>query len=240
MVRVARVAVGGVCYHVLNRGNDRKTIFHTASDFEEFLLILAAARMRYPVEIFAFCLMPNHFHFVVRPRDHDTLARWVHWLLTTHAQAHRRSYETAGHLWQGRFKTFPIEHDHHLLTVIRYVERNALRAKLVTRAEAWRWGSLSERLDARRTNKLLDEVPCALPRDWCAEVNAVEAESTLRSVRGCVDSGRPFGSREWIQGAQTELGVQFRSRPRGRPRKSTQSGDAGVAPENQPDLLPKK
>lgn len=227
MVRIARAAVGGVCYHVLNRGNDRKTIFRSAADFDEFLIILAVARARYPLEIFAFCLMPNHFHFVVRPHEHDTLARWVHWLLTTHAQTHRRRYETAGHLWQGRFKAFAIEHDEHLLTVIRYVERNALRANLVARAEDWRWGSLSERLCARR-RALLDESPCALPRNWCAEVNAVESEPALKSVRRSVATGRPFGSEAWIRSTETTFGVHFPLRERGRPRKSQHAGTAGV------------
>jgi putative transposase len=227
MVRTARAAAGGVCYHVLNRGNDRKTIFWRAADFDDFLRIVAKARTRYPIEVFAYCLMPNHFHFVVRPRNNDTLARWVHWLLTTHARAHKRCYETAGHIWQGRFRAFPIEADAHLLTVIRYVERNAVRANLVTRAEDWRWGSLSERLRRQRRN-LLDESPCALPRDWDAQVNAVESEVALHTIRSCVGTGRPFGSDAWVHQAESTLGVQFTPRPRGRPRKSEGAGAPGA------------
>ncbi|HZF31706.1 MAG TPA: transposase [Gammaproteobacteria bacterium] len=219
MVRTARAVVGGVCYHILNRGNDRKTVFHEAADFEQFLTIVGEASTRYPIELFAYCLMPNHFHFVVRPRDNDTLARWVHWLLTTHARAHRLCYETAGHIWQGRFRAFPIEHDDHLLTVIRYVERNALRANLVAKAEDWRWGSLNER-QLRNRRGLLDGSPCALPREWGGEVNAAEAEAALHAIRSCVSTGRPYGSDAWVRQAESTLGAQFTPRPRGRPRKS--------------------
>ena len=233
MVRTARAAVGGICYHVLNRGNDRKAIFRQAGDFDEFLSVVAIAVTRYPLEVFAYCLMPNHFHLVVRPSDNDTLARWIHWLLTVHAQAHRRRYDTAGHIWQGRFKAFPIEDDNHLLTVVRYVERNALRANLVARAEDWRWGSLRERLGRERRG-LLGDLPFELPRDWRAQVNAVESDSTLSAVRKCVDTGRPFGSDAWVRRSEATLGARFVVRSRGRPRKSEHSGDCGVLPGMNP------
>jgi putative transposase len=219
MARTARAAVGGVCYHVLNSGNDRKTIFQRPSDFDHFLRIAALARARDFIEVLAYSLMPNHFHFVVRPGASRTLSRWVHWMLSTHAVAHRRCYETAGHLWQSRFKAFPIEDDHHLLTVMRYVERNALRASLVARAEDWRWGSLNERLGFRPRG-LLDDSPCTLPRDWCALVNANESDSELRDLRACIGTGRPFASDQWIRRTEATRGARFESRPRGRPKKS--------------------
>lgn len=219
MARTARAAVGGVCYHVLNRGNDRKTIFHRSDDFDEFLRLVVLARARHSVEVFAYCLMPNHFHFVVRPCDDQALARWTHWLLSTHAAAHRRSYGTSGHLWQDRFKAFPIEDDGHLLTVVRYVERNALRANLVARAEDWRWGSLYARFAARSGN-LLDRLPCDLPPDWCALVNAVESDAELRELRACVANERPFAADEWVLRTEAAHGARLSLRPRGRPKKA--------------------
>ncbi|HET8697638.1 MAG TPA: transposase [Gammaproteobacteria bacterium] len=240
MARTARATVGGICYHVLNRGNDRKIIFPEPDAFDEFLTLVSIARAKHSVDIFAYCLMPNHFHFVVRPRHNDSLAAWVHWLLTTHAQAHRRRYGTAGHLWQGRYKASPIETDHHLVTVIRYVERNALRANLVERAEAWRWGSLRERLGFT-SETILDEAPCALPTEWAREVNAIESESTLRAVRKSVDTERPFGSESWVRKTEAEFGARFTVRTRGRPKKTQNAGSAG--PEEKQGsgrLFPKK
>ena len=179
--------------------------------------------------------MPNHFHFVLRPADGQALARWTHWLLSTHAAAHRRSYGTSGHLWQDRFKAFPIEDDGHLLTVVRYVERNALRANLVAHAEDWRWGSLHERA-AARPGKLLDPLPCDLPPDWRALVNAVESERDLRELRACVANDRPFATDQWIRRTEAAHGARLSVRPRGRPRKAAGDGSAS-GPRNEGALL---
>ena len=137
MPRTARGSVGGYSYHVLNRGNARSAVFHKPDDYRAFVEIMAEASVRIPMRILAYCLMPNHFHFALWPRDDGDLSRWMHWLLTTHVRRYLRHYHSSGHIWQGRFKAFPIEGDEHLLTVLRYIERNPLRAHLVDRAEDW-------------------------------------------------------------------------------------------------------
>ncbi len=142
MPRTARACVGGYTYHVLNRGNARATVFHKPDDFDAFLAMMAEASIRVPMRILAYCLMPNHFHLALWPRADGELSRWMHWLMTTHVRRYLRHYRSSGHVWQGRFKAFPIQEDEHLLTVVRYIERNPLRAGLVERAEAWRWSSL--------------------------------------------------------------------------------------------------
>ena len=133
---------GGYCYHVLNRGNARAKVFHKDQDFQAFLDMIAEASLRQPMRILAYCLMPNHFHLVLWPRHDGDISRWVHWLLTTHVRRYQKHYHSSGHVWQGRFKSFPIQEDDHLRVVLRYVERNPLRAGLVERAEDWRWSSL--------------------------------------------------------------------------------------------------
>ena len=145
MPRTARSVTAGACYHVINRGNNRAQVFGCAAHYRAFLELIAAAQGRAPVELLAACLMPNHFHFVVIPGEPGALARWMQWLLTTHVRRLHRREGTSGRVWQGRFKAFPIQHDEHLLTVMRYVERNALRAGLVDDAVAWPWGSLAWR-----------------------------------------------------------------------------------------------
>ncbi len=142
MPRTARASIGGLCYHVINRGNARGTVFHDPTDFRGFIHLLGSACQRLRLDILAFCLMPNHFYLVIRPYQDGDLSRRMQWLLTSHVRRYHCRYRTEGRIWQLRFKAFPIQDDNHLITVVRYVERNALRSKLVERAEDWRCGSL--------------------------------------------------------------------------------------------------
>ncbi len=123
----------------------RGDVFHDDGDYGAFLQLLAAANRRLPMRLLGYCLMPNHFHLVLWPYGDGDLGRWMQWLLTSHVRRYHRHYESSGHVWQGRFKAFPIQEDEHLLTVLRYVERNALRANLVAAAELWNWSSLAWR-----------------------------------------------------------------------------------------------
>ncbi len=142
MPRKTRTLFGSFCYHIINRGNGRAQVFHGEADYREFVKLMAAAGDRLPPRLLAYCLMPNHVHLVLWPREDGEVSRWMQWLMTAQVRRHHRRHGTDGHLWQGRFKAFPIQRDEHLLSVLRYVERNPLRAKLVARAEDWPWSSL--------------------------------------------------------------------------------------------------
>src|SRR4051812_22599060 len=146
MPRAARRCPGGFVYHVLNRGNDRKTIFHKRGDARAFVQLLDEAKHQVPTtRLLAWCLMNNHWHLVLHPTLDTDVTLFMSWLANAHVRRYRQHYETngMGHLYQGRFKSFPVStDDYDLLTVIRYVEANPLRARLVERAEDWRWSSL--------------------------------------------------------------------------------------------------
>ena len=218
MPRTARASVGGVCYHVLNRGNGRTKVFRKPADYAAFLDLMAEANERLPLRILGYVLMPNHFHLVLWPRGNGDLSRWMQWLLTSHVRRYHRHYQGSGHVWQGRFKAFPIEQDEHLLTVLRYVERNPLRANLVARAEEWAWSSLAWRPSRKRPTMLADwPVPC--PRNWVAHVNAVETEAELAALRRSIARGTPYGDEKWAGLIAKRLGLESSLRPRGRPRK---------------------
>jgi putative transposase len=163
--------VAGGCYHVINRGNNRSTVFLSQDDYAAFLQLIEQAQVRLPIGVLAFCLMPNHFHLVVAQRSADDTSRWMHWLMTTFSVRHHERHGSCGRVWQNRFKALPIEQDAHLLTVMRYVERNALRAGLVDRAEAWPWGSLAWRQPGSYRG-LLAPSPVPLPANWLEYVNA--------------------------------------------------------------------
>jgi putative transposase len=222
MPRTARASVGGVCYHVLNRGNARRRVFHKTGDYRAFLHVLAEVCAVVPLCPLAYCLMPNHFHLVVWPAGDGDLSRALHRVLTAHVRRYHQHYHSSGHVWQGRFKAFPIQEDDHLLTVLRYVERNPLRAELVPRAEAWPWSSLHGR--ARGTPPaLLAPSPVCLPDDWVGGVNGPMTAAELDGLRRSVQRGRPFGDEAWARQTAARLGLEASLRPRGRPRKGPEN-----------------
>ncbi len=144
MPRPLRSDVAGQFYHALNRGNARQPIFHKDADYEAFERIIKEGLEKYPVDLLCYQWMPNHWHMILMPREDGAMGRLLYWVSMTHAARHHAHYRATGtgHLYQGRFKSFPVQSDEHYLVVCRYVERNALAAKLVKRAEDWPFGSL--------------------------------------------------------------------------------------------------
>ena len=212
MPRALRASLPGLPHHVIARANGSARVFARPTDFLAFLDLLAEAGGRAPVVTLGYCLMPNHVHLLLRPAAADALSRWMQWLLTTHAARRHRALGTRGHVWQGRFKAFPIQDDRHFLTVLRYVERNALRAGLVERAEAWRWSSLAAREGGAPPSWL--EAP-SLPRGWRDYVNEAQSAAEVDALRRSVNRGFPFGEPAWAEGQAAALG--FSARARGRP-----------------------
>ena len=117
MPRIPRGQQSGYAYHVINRGNGRTTAFHKPQDYEALLSLLSEAKTRHGVKIFGFCLMPNHFHVVLEPVHQTALSQFMQWLLTSHVRRYHQHYGSSGHVWQGRFKSFPVQRDEHLITV---------------------------------------------------------------------------------------------------------------------------
>jgi putative transposase len=224
MGRQLRAAVGGLVYHVLNRSNGRVRIFEDDSEYKAFEQVMGEASERIPMRILSYCVMPNHWHMVLWPKGDGDLSRFVGWLTLTHTQrwhAHRHS-AGSGHLYQGRFKSFVVEENEHLLTVCRYVERNALRAKLVERAEDWRWCSLWRRESgSARAKTLLSDWPMKPPENWLEIVNGLETDRELDGLRSSVNRGQPYGSGPWLKQIAEQWGSKSLVRPGGRPRRAT-------------------
>jgi len=220
MPRTARASTGGYTYHVLNRGNARATVFHKSGDYDAFLEVMSEATLRTPMRILAYCLMPNHFHLALWPREDGELSRWMHWLMTTHVSRYLRHHQSTGHVWQGRFKAFPTQDDDHLLTVLRYIEGNPLRAGLVERAEAWPWSSLRWLASPEQAPVRLK--PGTVPRGrlWVESVNAAATVRELETVRECVRRDRPFGAADWVVDTARALGLEYSLHSQGRPRRA--------------------
>ena len=197
MGRALRITVGGFVYHALNRANRRATLFHGPDDYAGFLQVLAEAQREQPMRLLAYGIMPNHWHLVLWPMHDRDLSRFVSWVTLTHTQCFHARHGTvgSGHLYQGRFKSFPVEGDEHLLILGRYVERNALRAGLVGRAEAWPWGSLYQRERGDGAGRpALAVPPVPWPAGWLDWVNQPQTVAEEEAIRKCSRRGRPYGS----------------------------------------------
>ncbi len=216
MARTARASVGGICYHVISRGNGKAEVFHKTEDYYRFTEMMQQSCMRLPLRVVGWCLMPNHFHLVLWPYEDGDLSRWMQWLMTCHVRRYHQHYQSNGHIWQGRFKAFPIQHDLHFLKVLRYVERNPVRAGLVNRAEHWRWSSLHSQA-YRQVAGLLSPGPVSRPSNWLALVNQSEPPEDVARLRLCVNRGRPFGSGPWVGQIVARLGLESTLQARGRP-----------------------
>ncbi|HDY66056.1 MAG TPA: hypothetical protein ENH84_07495 [Phycisphaerae bacterium] len=209
-------------YHVLNRGVRRLGIFDKAGDYAAFEKVLTETHGRFRCRVLSYCLMPNHWHLMLWPRTDGELSEFMRILTVTHTQRWHAHRDTAGTgpLYQGRFKSFPVQSDEHFLTIARYVERNPVRANLVDRAEDWKWSSLWRRRNGNAEQRaILSSWPVDGPRNWLQRVNQAETDAELESVRGCVGRGRPFGSTRWQILTANRLGLGASLRPLGRPKK---------------------
>jgi putative transposase len=224
MGRPERINVGGLVYHVLNRANARMTIFEKPADYAAFERVLAIAVTRVKMRLLSYCVMPNHWHLVLWPRADGDLSAFVGWLTLTHTQrwhAHRHSVGS-GHVYQGRFKSFLVEEDDHLLTVCRYVERNPLRAGLCTKAEQWPWSSLARMTGGDdEARQLLAEGPVPRPPHWQQLVNRDLAKAAGDRLQRSLHRGQPFGTPTWVDRIVERFDLSSAFRPRGRPRKKT-------------------
>ncbi len=199
---------------------------------------MIAARERHPLRILAWCLMRTHWHFVVWPREEGDVTAYFRWLAHTHAMRWHVAHNTVGqgHLYQGRFKSFPIQEDDHFFTTCRYVERNALAAGAIERAEDWRWGSLWARRQGDESLKaILSDWPVERPRNWMARVNAPLTEKEAERLQTCIARNRPYGDDRWQKLQAKRLGLMHTLRSEGRPKTIPQSPRGNNKPRPRSD-----
>ena len=227
MPRPLRPIDDGLIYHVINRGNNRQDVFHKPEDFQAFLQALSDLKARKPFALYGYCLLSNHFHLLLRPTGEASISRIVQSLLVSHTQRYHKHYRSGGHVWQGRFKSPVIQNDEHLLTVLRYIEANPLRANLVTRAEKYPWssylvhgaGRVSDLVDSLITYDELSPYPKIRQRKWSEKVHRPIEEAALARLRRSTESGLPYGDEAWVARLAKKLDLDLTIRPRGRPKK---------------------
>jgi putative transposase len=185
MGRPTRVLPDNVPQHIVNRGNRKTQIFRCDEDYIGFLGGMVEAGEHTVVRVIDFCLMPNHWHLVLWPYRGDEISTYMQILMNSHLRdlLPRHNLAGLGHVYQGRYRNFPIVNEQHFLNVCRYVASNALRANLCERAQDWPWSSLACAGPAPEIN-LLSAWPIPKPRDWLAQVNASRVVLPLPQPQG--------------------------------------------------------
>ena len=201
-------------------------LFDDDGDYSAFGRVLEETAVRMPdVRVVTYCTMPNHWHLLLWPRRDGALSEFMRLLTVTHTHRWHAHHQTAGTgpIYQGRFKSFPIQRDAHLLTVARYAERNPVRAKLVKAASAWPWGAAAQRTGGKAPAWLLplSKWPAEPPSGWAAWVDRPETAAereAIEAVRTSVRRGRPYGDPRWQGRTARRLGLETTFADRGRPR----------------------
>ena len=221
MPRTERTDVGEYVYHVLNRANARVQIFDTDKDYQLFETTLEEAVEKHRMRLLSYCLMPNHWHLILYPKNNGDLARFMGWLTNTHTRRWHIEKGTVGqgHLYQGRYKSFLCQDDDHFLALVRYVERNARRANLVKKAENWKWSSswIRENGTAKQ-KKTLSTWPVSRPNDYLSWLNQAQTEDEEEAIRRSIVKGIPYGSGGWVDNVVKSFGLEQTLRRVGRPK----------------------
>jgi len=219
MPRIGRVVAVNFPHHVTQRGNYQQRVFATEGDYRQYLSWLEEYSRKARLEIWAYCLMPNHVHLVVLRREHDSMAKTFIILHTRYSKYFNQKQQHKGHLWQSRFYSCVLD-ERHLYAAVRYVENNPVRAGLVSHAEYYQWSSAPAHV-GRTSTKLLS-ADCPLIHNitnWTEFLSEQENKKVLENLRNNIISGRPSGDEEFIERIENIIGRSLKVRPRGRPKK---------------------
>lgn len=223
MPRVRRIDIGNKIYHVLNRANARVQIFDDDNDYKQFESILEEAVKKFEMRLIAYCVMPNHWHFVLYPENNGDLSKFMGWLTNTHTRRWHAVKGTTGqgHLYQGRYKSFLCQENDYLTTLLRYVERNAKKANLVKKAEDWKWSSVWRReFGTDKQKKILSKWPIKTPKDYLKYLNKPQTEKERELIEKSINKNIPFGTNNWVMEMIDKFKLRQTLRGVGRPRKN--------------------
>jgi putative transposase len=222
MPRSNRTDVGGEIYHIINRANGRSQIFNDPADYILFEQLLLETKELVGMRILAYCIMPNHWHLVLQPKNDGDLGIFMHRISNAHTRKVHAKTQTngSGHLYQGRYKSFLVDNDNYLLALIKYVERNSVRAKLVGLCEDWQWGSAWRRTNGNKEQmKLLDESPTPFPENYQQWINTPDKEEDLLNIRASLNKGVPYGREKWVDQMVVKHHLESTMKNPGRPKK---------------------
>lgn len=218
MPRIARGLADNQIYHIINRGNRRESVYHDKYDYERFLKLLFDSKEKYNIKIYAYCLMPNHFHLVIYTKYSESLSKAMHWISSSYVRYYNKRYKISGHLWQGRYKSFIVQKESYLLTLLKYVEVNPKRAKIVKRCEDYKYSSAYNRIN-NIEDELINIPPIDLPVNWDKYINDEESKIDIDYIRNSIERQSPLGEELWQVNIAKKYGLESTLNSRGRPRK---------------------
>ena len=221
MPRTTRTDVGGEIYYILNRANARVQIFDDDQDYQIFEKILNEAIEKFDMRLLAYCLMPNHWHLLVHPKQDGDLAKFMGWLSNTHTRRWHTAKNTIGqgHLYQGRYKSFLCQKDDHFITLVRYVERNAKKANLCKLAQDWKWSSIYRREHgSTEQKKMLSEWLVDTPKNYLSLVNYEQDIDEEKVIENSIEKSNPYGDHDWVKKVVKKFGLEQTLRKVGRPK----------------------
>jgi putative transposase len=221
MPRIARGLVDNQIYHIINRGNRRESVFHDKFDYERFLKLLLDSKEKYKIKIYAYCLMPNHFHLVIYTKYAESLSKTMHRISSSYVRYYNKKYKISGHLWQGRYKSFIVEKDSYLLVLLKYVEANPKRANIVECCEDYKYSSANNRIN-NIFDKLISNIPIDLPNDWSKYINDKEDKTDIDYIRNSIERQSPLGDELWQLNMVKKHGLESTLNPIGRPRRKNE------------------
>ncbi len=220
MPRIARVCADGYPHHITQRGNNKETVFFDEEDMRNYVEVLQRYKNKYGIKILAYCLMNNHVHLLAVPEEKTSLARGIGSTNLLYTQYINRKYKRSGRLWQNRFFSAIVEEEPYLWSVMRYIERNPVRAKIVKKAEEYSWSSakahvLGVKDDVLSKESWLDEREMKSYRKFLKE-DDTKIEATIRRA---TSTGRPLGRDVFIKKLEKMLGRDIFPKKGGRPKR---------------------
>lgn len=230
MARLARIVAVNVPHHVTQRGNARQSILTSDAERLVYLELLQHYAKLYHLSLLGYCLMSNHVHLVIIPRDAEALATGLKQTHGRYAAYWNAAHKSSGHVWQGRFYSCPLD-SAHLWIALRYTELNPVRARMVREAAQWKWSSAAVHCVGRDAPPWLDVELWSerwSAKNWCEYLASGEREQELQAIRQCTHTGRPLGTAAFLHSLEEATLRRLAPQKGGRPRKSPRDGGQQV------------
>lgn len=226
MPRGPRINISGVIHHVINRGNNRQTVFKDEEDYRKYIGLLERYKERYGFKLYTYVLMSNHVHLLIEAREKGSISKIMQGITLAHTRYYNIKYKTSGHVWQGRFKSPIVGEDRYLLEVSRYIELNPVRAGIVEKLEDYPWSSYATHASGKKNPLIEDHIYYESLGNTKEERQARYSEfvkeglkEKLMEIRQSVISGRGYGSEAYLQKVEETIKARLRRGKRGRPKK---------------------